>query len=104
MVEEAMFLDYLLQGFHLGSVSICFQVFTGAYLAVVDFMNFIFILFPVCGSKSKSKSGECMYVAIPFAFILSSSQVLSAHSGTRSLRTQQKNEAPALSHMRKMGP
>lgn len=34
------------------------QVFTGAYLAVVDFMNFISILFPVCGSKSKSKSGQ----------------------------------------------
>ncbi|XP_034371716.1 transmembrane protein 44 isoform X4 [Arvicanthis niloticus] len=34
------------------------QVFTGAYLAVVDFMNFMFILFPVCGSKSKSKSGQ----------------------------------------------
>ncbi|XP_031219449.1 transmembrane protein 44 isoform X4 [Mastomys coucha] len=30
------------------------QVFTGAYLAVVDFMNFMFTLFPVCGSKSKS--------------------------------------------------
>ncbi|KAL1787977.1 transmembrane protein 44 isoform X1 [Sigmodon hispidus] len=34
------------------------QVFTGAYLAAVDFMNFMSILFPVCGSKSKSKSGQ----------------------------------------------
>ncbi|XP_003495430.1 transmembrane protein 44 isoform X3 [Cricetulus griseus] len=34
------------------------QVFTGAYLAVVDFVNFVSILFPVCGSKSKSKSGR----------------------------------------------
>ncbi|CAH6792239.1 Tmem44 [Phodopus roborovskii] len=34
------------------------QVFTGAYLAVVDFVNFLSILFPVCGSKSKSKSGR----------------------------------------------
>ncbi|EDK97738.1 transmembrane protein 44, isoform CRA_j, partial [Mus musculus] len=34
------------------------QVFTGAYLAAVDFMNFMFTLFPVCGSKSKSKSGQ----------------------------------------------
>ncbi|KAL6035653.1 hypothetical protein STEG23_022156, partial [Scotinomys teguina] len=32
-------------------------VFTGAYLAVVDFLNFMSILFPVCGSRSKSKSG-----------------------------------------------
>ncbi|XP_055481136.1 transmembrane protein 44 isoform X1 [Psammomys obesus] len=34
------------------------QVFTGAYLAVVDLMNFMSILFPVCGFKSKSKSGR----------------------------------------------
>ncbi|XP_050015866.1 transmembrane protein 44 [Alexandromys fortis] len=34
------------------------QVFTGAYLAVVDFGNFVSILFPICGSKSKSKSGR----------------------------------------------
>lgn len=33
------------------------QVFTGAYLAAVDFVNFMSVLFPVCGSKSKSKSG-----------------------------------------------
>ncbi|XP_054441248.1 transmembrane protein 44 [Pteronotus mesoamericanus] len=33
------------------------QVFTGAYLAAVDLMNFVFILFPVCGSKFKSNSG-----------------------------------------------
>ncbi|XP_039706686.1 transmembrane protein 44 isoform X5 [Pteropus medius] len=30
------------------------QVFTGAYLAAVDLVNFVFILFPVCGSKFKS--------------------------------------------------
>ncbi|XP_076974032.1 transmembrane protein 44 isoform X1 [Tamandua tetradactyla] len=30
------------------------QVFTGAYLAAVDLVNFTFILFPVCGSKSNS--------------------------------------------------
>ncbi|KAF6122209.1 transmembrane protein 44 [Phyllostomus discolor] len=30
------------------------QVFTGAYLAAVDLMNFVFILFPICGSKFKS--------------------------------------------------
>ncbi|XP_014400723.1 PREDICTED: transmembrane protein 44, partial [Myotis brandtii] len=34
------------------------QVFTGAYLAAVDLMNFVFILFPVCGSKFKSNSGH----------------------------------------------
>ncbi|XP_040606915.1 transmembrane protein 44 isoform X2 [Mesocricetus auratus] len=34
------------------------QVFTGAYLAVVDFVNFMSVLFPVCGSKSKLKSGR----------------------------------------------
>ncbi|XP_037693909.1 transmembrane protein 44 isoform X2 [Choloepus didactylus] len=33
------------------------QVFTGAYLATVDLVNFMFILFPVCGSKFKSNSG-----------------------------------------------
>ncbi|XP_077847279.1 transmembrane protein 44 isoform X5 [Macaca mulatta] len=32
------------------------QVFTGAYLAAVDSVNFMFILFPVCGSKFKSNS------------------------------------------------
>ncbi|XP_036896070.1 transmembrane protein 44 isoform X2 [Sturnira hondurensis] len=34
------------------------QVFTGAYLAAVDLMNFMFILFPLCGSKFKSHSGH----------------------------------------------
>ncbi|XP_059543417.1 transmembrane protein 44 isoform X1 [Myotis daubentonii] len=34
------------------------QVFTGAYLAAVDLMNFVSILFPVCGSKFKSNSGH----------------------------------------------
>ncbi|XP_058151550.1 transmembrane protein 44 isoform X4 [Dasypus novemcinctus] len=34
------------------------QVFTGAYLAAVDLVNFMFILFPVCGSKLKSNSGR----------------------------------------------
>ncbi|XP_037693914.1 transmembrane protein 44 isoform X7 [Choloepus didactylus] len=34
------------------------QVFTGAYLATVDLVNFMFILFPVCGSKFKSNSGR----------------------------------------------
>ncbi|XP_037381205.1 transmembrane protein 44 [Talpa occidentalis] len=34
------------------------QVFTGAYLAAVDLVNFVFILFPVCGSKSSSHSGS----------------------------------------------
>ncbi|XP_032987678.1 transmembrane protein 44 isoform X3 [Rhinolophus ferrumequinum] len=33
------------------------QVFTGAYLAAVDLVNFVFILFPVCGSKG-SNSGQ----------------------------------------------
>uniref|UniRef100_A0A8B7WGU4 Transmembrane protein 44 n=1 Tax=Castor canadensis TaxID=51338 RepID=A0A8B7WGU4_CASCN len=33
-------------------------VFTGAYLAAVDLVNFMFILFPVCGSRSKSNSGR----------------------------------------------
>ncbi|XP_035873757.1 transmembrane protein 44 isoform X4 [Phyllostomus discolor] len=34
------------------------QVFTGAYLAAVDLMNFVFILFPICGSKFKSNLGH----------------------------------------------
>ncbi|XP_040858683.1 transmembrane protein 44 isoform X2 [Ochotona curzoniae] len=34
------------------------QVFTGAYLAAVDLVNFLFILFPVCGSKLKSNQGR----------------------------------------------
>ncbi|XP_014638560.1 PREDICTED: transmembrane protein 44 isoform X2 [Ceratotherium simum simum] len=34
------------------------QVFTGAYLAAVDLGNFVFILFPVCGSRHKSNSGR----------------------------------------------
>ncbi|KAM9583000.1 transmembrane protein 44 isoform 1-T1 [Trichechus inunguis] len=34
------------------------QVFTGAYLAAIDLVNFMFILFPVCGSKFKSHSGR----------------------------------------------
>ncbi|VFV31980.1 low quality protein: transmembrane [Lynx pardinus] len=34
------------------------QVFTGAYLAAVDLVNFVFILFPVCGSKLKSNLGR----------------------------------------------
>ncbi|XP_069328865.1 transmembrane protein 44 isoform X2 [Eulemur rufifrons] len=32
------------------------QVFTGAYLAAIDLVNFVFILFPVCGFKFKSNS------------------------------------------------
>nr|XP_012635723.1 transmembrane protein 44 isoform X4 [Microcebus murinus] len=32
------------------------QVFTGAYLAAIDLVNFVFILLPVCGSKFKSNS------------------------------------------------
>lgn len=44
------------------TISICSQVFTGAYLAAVDLMNFVFILFPVCGSKFKSNSGECVAI------------------------------------------
>ncbi|KAM7321896.1 hypothetical protein ACRRTK_018737 [Alexandromys fortis] len=43
------------------------QVFTGAYLAVVDFGNFMSILFPVCGSNSKSKSGWAIWAAVPKA-------------------------------------
>ncbi|XP_066890357.1 transmembrane protein 44 isoform X5 [Kogia breviceps] len=34
------------------------QVFTGAYLAAVDLVNFVSILFPVCSSKVKSNSGQ----------------------------------------------
>ncbi|XP_012585115.1 PREDICTED: transmembrane protein 44 isoform X2 [Condylura cristata] len=34
------------------------QVFTGAYLAAVDLVNFMFILFPVCGSQSSSRPGR----------------------------------------------
>ncbi|XP_048202872.1 transmembrane protein 44 isoform X2 [Perognathus longimembris pacificus] len=30
------------------------QVFTGAYLAAVDFVSFLFIVFPICRSKSNS--------------------------------------------------
>ncbi|XP_005670139.2 transmembrane protein 44 isoform X4 [Sus scrofa] len=33
------------------------QVFTGAYLAAIDLVNFVSILFPVCGSGFKSNSG-----------------------------------------------
>ncbi|XP_017370118.1 transmembrane protein 44 isoform X6 [Cebus imitator] len=32
------------------------QVFTGAYLAAIDLANFMFTLFPVCGSRFKSNS------------------------------------------------
>uniref|UniRef100_A0A2I3SDE8 Transmembrane protein 44 n=1 Tax=Pan troglodytes TaxID=9598 RepID=A0A2I3SDE8_PANTR len=38
------------------SLPVCSQVFTGAYLAAIDLVNFMFILFPVCGSKFKSNS------------------------------------------------
>ncbi|NIG60066.1 transmembrane protein [Pontoporia blainvillei] len=34
------------------------QVFTGAYLAAVDLVSFVSILFPVCRSKVKSNSGR----------------------------------------------
>ncbi|KAM9089835.1 transmembrane protein 44 isoform 4-T4 [Megaptera novaeangliae] len=34
------------------------QVFTGAYLAAVDLVNFVSILFPVCSSKVKPSSGR----------------------------------------------
>ncbi|KAM5291919.1 transmembrane protein 44 [Ctenodactylus gundi] len=34
------------------------QVFTGAYLAAVDLVNFVFILFPVCGSRSQAPPGR----------------------------------------------
>uniref|UniRef100_A0A8C3WRU0 Transmembrane protein 44 n=1 Tax=Catagonus wagneri TaxID=51154 RepID=A0A8C3WRU0_9CETA len=33
------------------------QVFTGAYLAAADLVNFVSILFPACGSRFKSGSG-----------------------------------------------
>ncbi|KAK2497932.1 hypothetical protein MC885_000419, partial [Smutsia gigantea] len=36
--------------------SLCDTIFTGAYLAAVDLANFVFILFPLCGSKFKSNS------------------------------------------------
>ncbi|XP_045759091.1 transmembrane protein 44 isoform X6 [Mirounga angustirostris] len=34
------------------------QVFTGAYLAAVDLVNFVFILFPICGCRLKSHVGR----------------------------------------------
>ncbi|KAM5276116.1 transmembrane protein 44 isoform 1-T1 [Hipposideros larvatus] len=34
------------------------QVFTGAYLAAVDLLNFVSILFPVCGSKFKGQGSQ----------------------------------------------
>ncbi|XP_028925474.1 transmembrane protein 44 [Ornithorhynchus anatinus] len=34
------------------------QVFTGAYLAATDVLNFLLILFPLCGSKFKPKAGR----------------------------------------------
>ncbi|XP_027625251.1 transmembrane protein 44, partial [Tupaia chinensis] len=34
------------------------QVFTGAYLAAVDLANFMSVLFPVCGSESRSRGGR----------------------------------------------
>ncbi|XP_073751422.1 transmembrane protein 44 isoform X10 [Callorhinus ursinus] len=34
------------------------QVFTGAYLAAVDLVNFVFILFPICGCRLKSHLGR----------------------------------------------
>lgn len=39
---------------------LCSQVFTGAYLAAVDLVNFVFILFPICGCRLKSHVGECV--------------------------------------------
>jgi hypothetical protein len=61
-------------------IFICSQVFTGAYLAAVDLVNFMFILFPVCGSRSKSNSGE--YCGLPFlsSFIHPFNSMLSAYS------------------------
>lgn len=47
---------------NIKTISIPSQVFTGAYLAAVDLLNFVFILFPVCGSKFKSNSGECVAI------------------------------------------
>ncbi|KAF3827433.1 hypothetical protein GH733_002919 [Mirounga leonina] len=34
------------------------SVFTGAYLAAVDLVNFVFILFPICGCRLKSHVGR----------------------------------------------
>ncbi|XP_059247243.1 transmembrane protein 44 isoform X4 [Mustela nigripes] len=34
------------------------QVFTGAYLATADLVNFVFILFPICGCQWKSRRGR----------------------------------------------
>ncbi|XP_047589387.1 transmembrane protein 44 isoform X6 [Lutra lutra] len=34
------------------------QVFTGAYLAAADLVNFVFILFPICGCQWKSHRGR----------------------------------------------
>ncbi|XP_057596170.1 transmembrane protein 44 isoform X2 [Hippopotamus amphibius kiboko] len=34
------------------------QVFTGAYLAAIDLVNFVSLLFPACGSKFTSHSGR----------------------------------------------
>ncbi|VCX09064.1 unnamed protein product, partial [Gulo gulo] len=34
------------------------QVFTGAYLAAADLVNFVFILFPICGCQWKSRHGR----------------------------------------------
>ncbi|XP_078062322.1 transmembrane protein 44 isoform X2 [Mustelus asterias] len=34
------------------------QVFTAAYMAAVDVLHFVFILFPVCGSRSRSKTDQ----------------------------------------------
>ncbi|XP_006750399.2 transmembrane protein 44 [Leptonychotes weddellii] len=34
------------------------MVFTGAYLAAVDLVNFVFILFPICGCRLKSHVGR----------------------------------------------
>ncbi|XP_067898382.1 transmembrane protein 44 isoform X2 [Heterodontus francisci] len=34
------------------------QVFTAAYMAAVDILHFLLILFPVCGSRSRSKSDQ----------------------------------------------
>lgn len=39
---------------------LCSQVFTGAYLAAVDLVNFVFILFPICGCQLKAHLGECV--------------------------------------------
>ncbi|XP_067851370.1 transmembrane protein 44 isoform X2 [Heptranchias perlo] len=34
------------------------QVFTAAYMAAVDILHFVLILFPVCGSRSRSKTDQ----------------------------------------------